>query len=31
MPSQDETLFDPWVALCLLFWVAVMLTWVTIG
>jgi hypothetical protein len=30
MPSQDETVFDPWVALCLLFWAVAMLVWVTI-
>jgi hypothetical protein len=30
MPSQDETVFDPWVALCLLFCAVAMLIWVTI-
>jgi hypothetical protein len=30
MPSQEETLFDPWVAVCLLSWALAMLIWVTI-
>jgi hypothetical protein len=30
MPSQEETLFDPWVALCLLSWALAMLIWVSI-
>ena len=30
MPSRDETVFDPWVAVCLVFWAVTMLIWVTI-
>jgi hypothetical protein len=30
MSSQHENVFDPWVALCLLFWAMAMLIWVTV-